>query len=142
MAMTTPRLFVYGTLRRLYGHERHSLLERYAEFEAEGTVQAQLFNLGNYPGIVPSLDASDRVVGETYLLEPSRLDDTLRQLDDYEGTSPANPEPHEYRREILAVRLADGSRVEAWAYVLNREPPGCQRIASGDYLERRNRDTT
>jgi len=33
------------------------------------------------------------------------------------------------------VRLADGSVLNAWAYVLNREPQGCPRILSGDYLE-------
>src|SRR5260370_574313 len=98
--MTTLFLFVYGTLRRLHGHEMQALLERNAEFLSEGIVQGQLFNLGHYPGLVLSTDPSDRTIGEVYRLEESRMDHTLRELDDYEGIGPNDPEPHEYRREV------------------------------------------
>jgi gamma-glutamylcyclotransferase (GGCT)/AIG2-like uncharacterized protein YtfP len=133
--MTTPFLFVYGTLRRLAGHEAHSVLERNARFEGEGTVPAQLFSLGHYPGLVLSEDPSDRVLGEVYRLEPSHMDDTLQELDAYEGMGRSDPHPHKYRREVITVHLATGSTVDAWAYVLIHVPPGSPRIPSGDYLE-------
>jgi gamma-glutamylcyclotransferase (GGCT)/AIG2-like uncharacterized protein YtfP len=136
--MISPFLFVYGTLRRLYGHPQHAVLERNGGFVGEGTIQAQLFYLGNYPGARLSVNPSDRVFGEVYCLEASQTGDTLRQLDEYEGLGHADPEVHEYRREIVTVRLADGSVVDAWAYVLNLEPQGCLRILSGDYLEWRD----
>jgi gamma-glutamylcyclotransferase (GGCT)/AIG2-like uncharacterized protein YtfP len=132
--MTDPILFVYGTLRRLHGGERHAWLARNSRFGGEGTVQAQLFSLGNYPGLVLSKDPRDKVLGEIYRLT-SHPDDMLRELDEYEGIGPTHPETHEYRREIVTVRLAEGSTVNAWAYVLNREPAGCPRILSGDYVE-------
>jgi gamma-glutamylcyclotransferase (GGCT)/AIG2-like uncharacterized protein YtfP len=127
----TSHLFVYGTLRRLYGHERHALLERNATFAGEGTVQGQLFNLGNYPGLVLSQDPLDRVLGEVYHIDPFHFAETMRELDDYEGLALANPE---YRREIVCVRMADRSAIEAWAYILNRDPRVYARIVSGDYL--------
>jgi len=133
--MIPPLLFVYGTLRRLYGHPQHAMLERNSEFVGEGAIQAQLFYLGNYPGALLSVEPSDRVIGEVYRLDGCQADDTLRQLDEYEGLGQADPEACEYRREVVTVRLADGSMVHAWAYVLNREPQGCIRIVSGDYFE-------
>jgi gamma-glutamylcyclotransferase (GGCT)/AIG2-like uncharacterized protein YtfP len=115
----------------------HGLLDLHGRFESEGTVQGQLFDLGNYPGLVLSRDPLDRVLGEIYRLEPSLAEETLRQLDEYEGIRLAEPETNEYRREIVTVRLTDGSAVDAWAYVLQRAPENFLRILSGDYLEGR-----
>ena len=133
--MATPLVFVYGTLRRLHGGELHALLRHHARFEGEGSVQAQLFNLGDYPGLVHSANPSDRVLGEVYRLEPSHLSETLEQMDGYEGIGPSYPVPPEYRREVVAVQLAEGSVADAWVYVFNGEPLGCPPIPSGDYME-------
>jgi gamma-glutamylcyclotransferase (GGCT)/AIG2-like uncharacterized protein YtfP len=127
---------VYGTLRRLNGSDPHALLQRKANLESEGTIQGQLFNLGEYPGLVLSTDSADRVVGEVYRLDAAHIDDTLRELDEYEGMGPTSPQPHEYRREMVRVDLKNGSNVDAWAYVLNQVPRKSARIPSGDYLDR------
>ncbi len=94
-------------------------------------MQAQLFNLGNYPGLVLSVDPLDRVLGEVYRIGPSHFAETMRKLDDYEGVTLPNPE---YRREIVTVHLTNGPAIEAWAYILNRDPRRYTRIISGDYL--------
>jgi len=133
--MIPQLLFVYGTLRRRCAHPQHAVLEGNGEFVGEGTIQAHLFYLGNYPGALLSADPSDRVFGEVYRLGASHAAEALQQLDKYEGIDEADPEAPEYRREMVTVRLADGSMLDAWAYVLNREPQGCLRILSGDYLE-------
>ena len=56
-------------------------------------------------------------------------------MDEYEGIGPSYPVPQEYRREVVAVQLAEGSVADAWVYVFNGEPLGCPRILSGDYME-------
>ena len=133
--MATPLVFVYGTFRRLHGRELHALLAHHARFEGEGSVQAQLFNLGDYPGLVRSANPSDRVLGEVYRLEPSHLSETFEEMDEYEGIGPSYPAPQEYRREVVAVQLGEGAVADAWVYVFNGEPLGCPRIPSGDYME-------
>ncbi len=91
-------------------------------------MHGQLFNLGKYPGLVLSDDAHDRVLGEVYRIAPAHLAETMRELDDYEGIALANPE---YRREVVTVHLANGPAIEAWAYILNRDPRRYTRIVSG-----------
>jgi len=47
------KLFVYGTLRR--GFELHSYLRRQsARFLGEGIIGGRLYDLGEYPGAIPS----------------------------------------------------------------------------------------
>ena len=41
-----------------------------------------------------------------------------------------------YGRERITVLLEDGSRVEAWVYVMNTIPPQARVIASGDWKNR------
>lgn len=45
-----------------------------------GTFRGRLIVIGHYPGAVPSVDNSDRIVGETYRLEPAAK--ALSLLDD------------------------------------------------------------
>jgi gamma-glutamylcyclotransferase (GGCT)/AIG2-like uncharacterized protein YtfP len=132
--MMPSRLFVYGTLRRDNGDAIHSLLQKRARLVGDGTVGGQLFDLGEYPGLVLSPSASEKVYGEVYELDPSVLEVTIRALDDYEGIGSADPQPQEYRREAVRVNMDDGSTLEAWAYVLSSVPNGCTRIP-GNYLE-------
>lgn len=94
-------------------------------------MQAQIFDMGRYPGLVLSADPADKVHGEVYRLESAQTDHVLQELDEYEGT--------EYRREPVTARFADGATAAAWLYVLNRDSQGCPRIPSGDYLQWRAR---
>jgi gamma-glutamylcyclotransferase (GGCT)/AIG2-like uncharacterized protein YtfP len=125
------RLFVYGTLRRDSGHELYHLLARHGHFVDDVRVQGRLFDLGSYPGLV--LEGHNRFVsGELYEIT-SNWPHVVARLDEYEGCAADDPEPHEYRRELIEVIRPTGAREKAWAYVLNRDPHGLPVIESGDY---------
>jgi gamma-glutamylcyclotransferase (GGCT)/AIG2-like uncharacterized protein YtfP len=109
------------------------LLAKHARYVGEATVSGRLFDLGEYPGMIPSDDRS-KVVGELYEIDPAKWHDVVSRLDKYEGCSSDDEEPHEYRRELVSARSASGVVVPAWAYVLNGWPDTDQEIKSGDYL--------
>jgi gamma-glutamylcyclotransferase (GGCT)/AIG2-like uncharacterized protein YtfP len=125
-------LFVYGTLRRDTRNEQFHLLARHAKFIGEATVDGKLYDLGDYPGML--YPAHGAVHGEVYAVAPEHWDAVVKQLDVYEGCTSSDPQPHEYRRELVQATLSNGSTVSAWAYVLNGEPPYRREIRSGDYL--------
>ena len=126
------KLFVYGTLRRDAKHELSSLLERHARFVGRGAVRGKLYDLGDYPGLRSEEDG--RVLGDVYEINEKSWSFIIHRLDEYEGCSPSDPEPHEYRRDIVPVYLRGGRTLSAWAYVLNRDPKGLTEIVSGDYM--------
>ena len=128
-------LFVYGTLRSVSANEMQGLLRQHAELVAGADVRGTLYDLGEYPGLVADREASATVRGEVYRLRPDAAQQTLRELDAYEGCGPDDPEPHEFVRAQIPVRLDTGGVVEAWAYLLTRDATGLRRIASGDYFE-------
>jgi gamma-glutamylcyclotransferase (GGCT)/AIG2-like uncharacterized protein YtfP len=114
------------------------LLAKHARFVSIATVPGRLFDLGDYPGMVSS-DERRVVFGELYEFDPSQWDAVIARLDEYEGCSSRDPEPHEYRREIVNARVGSGEILPAWAYVLNHRPARFQEIESGDYLAWRAR---
>jgi|SRR5581483_3219072 len=126
-------LFVYGTLRKDVGHAMAQIPARHARFVGEATFHGQLFDLGNYPGAIPSENAQDLVYGEVYALEPLMRNRVLAILDEYEGCSCRSEVLSEFRRENVMITLNDGRRVFSWIYLYNltetRTP-----ILSGDYL--------
>lgn len=131
--MNAPRnIFVYGTLRRDTRNEQFRLLARHAKFVGEATVDGKLFDLGDYPGM--QYPAKGAVHGEVYAVASEHWDTVIKQLDVYEGCTSIDPQPHEYRRELVQARLSNNLTVSAWAYVLNGEPPYRREIRSGDYL--------
>jgi gamma-glutamylcyclotransferase (GGCT)/AIG2-like uncharacterized protein YtfP len=132
------RIFVYGTLRSDPAHEMFHLLAKHARFVGDATVPGRLFDLGEYPGMISS-DGAGRVLGEVYEFDPVHWRPVIERLDKYEGCSTSDPEPHEYRREIVRARLASGETLPAWAYILNRWPAELREIESGDYLASRVR---
>jgi gamma-glutamylcyclotransferase (GGCT)/AIG2-like uncharacterized protein YtfP len=127
--MTDP-LFVYGTLRR--GFSRHKILRRLgAKTAGRGSIPAELFDLGEYPGARASERPSGRVVGELYALrDPGRA---FKVLDVVEGFRPDAPEESLFRRGTVEVTLENRARVAAWVYWLQHAPAVRRRIPSGDY---------
>lgn len=120
------KLFVYGTL--LKGLERESVL---AESKYLGTVviQARMFNLGNYPGII---DGEGQVIGEIYEIDQP----TLNKLDQVEGYFPDEPKGSEYiRKEVRIVSTEIEDTVVAYFY--NQQVEESDRILSGDYRKYR-----
>ncbi|MBI1941497.1 MAG: gamma-glutamylcyclotransferase, partial [Acidobacteria bacterium] len=109
-------LFVYGTLRR--GFSRHKILRRLgAKSAGRGSIRAELFDLGEYPGAKPFARLSARVVGELYAV-PDR-EGAFKVLDATEGFQPHAPESSLFRRETVEVTLHNMRRVVAWVYWLS-----------------------
>jgi gamma-glutamylcyclotransferase (GGCT)/AIG2-like uncharacterized protein YtfP len=104
------------------------VLAKHALLLGAGTVRGELYNLGEYPGLVLRRDTTSLVKGELYEISAAWLESTLRVLDEYEGLGVGSPLPHEYRRELVTVTLGDGRQLQAWAYVLNRSLEGLRRM--------------
>lgn len=129
-----PYLFVYGTLRRAVGHPMHRVLAA-SSFIGEGRVNAQLFDLGAYPGMVLSREAGEQVMGEVYELPAQTAADVLRLLDEYEGVAPSGGPSPVYARQPVDVHFITGQTVRAWAYVLLDASGARRRIPSGDFMD-------
>ncbi len=127
-------LFVYGTLRQDAKNEMPHLLTKHAKFVGCARFQGKLFDLGNYPGAIPSEDSQEVVYGEVYALEPSMRTTVLTTLDEYEGCGSNAEVPTEFRRERAIVTLDDGKKVAAWVYLYNLTEVGAP-ILSGDYAQ-------
>jgi gamma-glutamylcyclotransferase (GGCT)/AIG2-like uncharacterized protein YtfP len=127
-------LFVYGTLRQEAKNEKAYLLTKHARFMGNARFQGKLFDLGDYPGAIPSDDPQAVVYGEVYALEPSMRNTVLTILDEYEGCGPNAEVPSEFRRERTIVTLDDGKKVVAWVYLYNLTEVGAP-IPSGDYVQ-------
>ncbi|MCD1598986.1 gamma-glutamylcyclotransferase [Rheinheimera aquimaris] len=125
-------LFVYGTLRRACAHPMHTVLAADSRYVGIAHYQGKLYRVSHYPGVVPSGNPAQQVVGEVYqLFKPLQ---TLAELDRYEECSADFPAPHEYRRELQQVTLENGCGVNAWVYVYNHSTDKLTPILSGDFL--------
>ena len=126
--MPTP-VFVYGTLKGRTSRRRHRLL-RNARFVAGASISGVLYDLGRYPGLVRTSRNGRRVRGELYELPEDSARQMLRALDRYEGS--------EYARRRVYVKLSNGKRRLAWAYVLRKKPPkSAPELHTGRYTLRR-----
>ena len=130
--MLSEYIFVYGTLRKAGGADMHRVLARHGVFCSEAMMQGRLYEIEGYPGAVMSGNSNDRVHGELYRLLDSEA--VWRQLDEYEGSADHFPEPREYLRKKVSVRLPGGEHVSAWVYLYNHDISCRVRIGSGDYL--------
>jgi len=127
MAMNCPFLFVYGTLMR--GQQNELLRHCEAALVGRGTIQAKLYDLGEYPGA--KTDHRQQVKGELYHL-PNQPK-TLALLDDYEGFVSLRRLSSLFVRERAEVSLEDGSTETAWVYFYNQPVDESRLIPDGDY---------
>jgi len=109
----TDLLFVYGTLRSGCTLDHH-LKRLGAEFVAAGRVQAELFDLGAFPGARKSSKLGKRIKGELYRLHG--VEKSLKVLDKVEGFLPRNPEKSLLQRATAEVALPNGEQRLAWIY--------------------------
>jgi gamma-glutamylcyclotransferase (GGCT)/AIG2-like uncharacterized protein YtfP len=114
-------LFVYGTLRSQMNDPLHRLLEKHAVLVGTGSFQGRLYDLGRYPGAIPSHGKNDRVLGEIYRFSESQR--PLEILDEYEG--------HRFKRKRA-------TSLPCWIYLYARSVRHRPRISSGDYIRYRN----
>ncbi|MFN3323036.1 MAG: gamma-glutamylcyclotransferase [Bryobacteraceae bacterium] len=116
------RLFVYGTLRENSQVPLTRLLPQAPRLLGAAYAHGRLFDLGSYPGMIPSPCRPDRVAGELYELAAR----SFLVLDRYEGPL--------FERRRIRVRMArNGRSVAAWCYLYRFPAPVWKRIRSGDY---------
>ncbi|MEC7869082.1 MAG: gamma-glutamylcyclotransferase [Candidatus Poribacteria bacterium] len=116
-------LFVYGTL--LKGMEREFVLSD-SQYLGPAVFQAQLFDLGDYPGIKVGRGL---VIGELY--EINRV--TLDLLDKLEGYKICEGNDSLYLRREVEIRRISGGSVQAFCYFYNHGIKNRNLIINGDY---------
>ena len=127
-------LFVYGSLRSGFRSPVYEYISRFFDFAGNAKVKGKLFDLGPYPGGVPTNDETF-VIGELYQIRnEAEFNWAIAQLDDYEGVKAEEGEPALYRRELVNVYL-DNEVITAWIYWYNGDVTGKPVITSGDLLE-------
>jgi gamma-glutamylcyclotransferase (GGCT)/AIG2-like uncharacterized protein YtfP len=127
-------VFVYGSLRRGFQSAAYEYISRYFNFFGEAKVKGKLFDLGEYPGAVPTQEDSF-IKGELYIVKTdSEFSWAIAQLDDYEGVLVEPNEKPLYRREIADIYLNDAI-VPAWIYWYNGNVSDKPVVKSGDILD-------
>lgn len=126
-------LFVYGTLMSGAGHQMGQRLSQESRLIGAGVLEGQLFDLGEYPGLVEGGSAGGLVHGEVY--ELTTPGPTLIWLDEYEEILPVQERCSEYERVERRVQLASGSEVTAWVYVYRASVAGARLIDSGRWAD-------
>lgn len=134
METSKQLLFVYGTLREGSSHDMQRVLAQHSQYFGDGQIDAELFDLGSYPGIMLHPIGYRRTLGDLIALNSGEEMEILALLDEYEGCAPHDPEPHEYRRQRVRITTSHGEFVEAWAYVLQTLPSTAVLIPGGDFL--------
>jgi gamma-glutamylcyclotransferase (GGCT)/AIG2-like uncharacterized protein YtfP len=128
--------FVYGTL--ITGEKRFNypalvpLRESIREARVEG---AELYDLGDFPGMVRVEDRKSYVYGEVQKF--TSVDRALKILDRLEQYNPTDIKNSLFRREEVKAILDDGTEIMAWAYFYNQPLKNAKRIASGDWKKRK-----
>lgn len=133
---TTDCLFVYGTLMP---QSRHPMAMRLAAESTDmgpATICGQLYNLGAYPGVLPSADPHDRVYGNRVhgvIMKLHRPPHSLRWIDTYEGCGDHDAEPYGFERVIVPARQMARRQLPVWVYYYRGLLGNARRLQSGRY---------
>lgn len=114
------RLFVYGTLGP--GRRNEEVVSRIGGEWIPASVRGRLVLEGwaaaeGYPGMVVE-DDGEPVAGHVFVSDA--LAEHWERLDAFEG--------QDFERVLTRARLEDGTTVDAFIYVLRREPAGEERL--------------
>lgn len=127
------RLFVYGSLRSGLLNPILCHITRYFVFDGMGSIQGNLYDMGEYPGAVPCTE-DHLIVGEVYhIANVDEFEKAMEVIDDYEGLIVEPGEVPLFRREPVQV-LFRNTTVVAWMYWYNTEITNRARIESGDFV--------
>jgi gamma-glutamylcyclotransferase (GGCT)/AIG2-like uncharacterized protein YtfP len=126
-------LFVYGSLLSGTGQRPvDRVLGERAEDRGPGFIRARLYDLGEYPGAVPSAEPGDRVLGRLFRLRVPAP--ALARLDRYERYDARCEPASEFLRREVEVRLSGyGPPVAAWVYYYNKPVSHRRRVRPGDW---------
>lgn len=104
-------------------------LRKSARHVGPAMIEGMLYQVADYPGLVPGREGSVR--GDLFALDDAAA--VLAVLDDYEECTALHPRPHEYRREKRVIQTVDGP-LEAWVYIYAYNVSGFSHIAGGDFI--------
>ncbi|MGJ8723787.1 MAG: gamma-glutamylcyclotransferase family protein [Roseibacillus sp.] len=121
----SARVFVYGALRK--GASNAWRMKR-ATFVGEATVLGTLVKVDWYPGLV--LEGDGQVNGEVYEVD----EQTIGELDVFEGIGIEDERNDEYKRVSAVVLLDDGCELECWIYEWQLGVADYEVVANGDWL--------
>lgn len=128
------QLFVYGSLRSGFRSPAYEYISRFFTFIGEAKVRGALYDMGEYPAAVPSME-DKFITGELYTItNESEFSWAIGQLDDYEGVTVEDDEEKLYYRDLAEVLIND-STTRAWMYWYNGDVSNKQLITSGDVLQ-------
>src|SRR5262245_49214399 len=127
----TDLVFFYGTLRSGFDREGRARIDAMLLPQGRGSIHATLFDLGMYPGAIPSTEGL--VWGEVYRMLD--VEAVFAVLDEVEGYRADEPDASLYLRVVTDVTFQDGRVAHAWVYFYNAPLGRAPRIESGDYLE-------
>jgi gamma-glutamylcyclotransferase (GGCT)/AIG2-like uncharacterized protein YtfP len=105
-------VFVYGTLQT--GEERAGCWPHAPLAILYAEINAEMYDLGEYPAIIPG---HDRVAGEVRQFRSEEMPGTLAVLDEIEGYGQPD-EPDLYVRCVVRCRTASGETLPAYTYLL------------------------
>jgi len=111
-------LFIYGTLHPDRAPREIAAAARRLQPIGPATIQARVYNLGEYPGAILDPTAPP-IPGKLFTIPDS---ETLAALDAYEDFRPNDPANSLFLRAETTATTPDGSRQPCWVYVYNREP--------------------
>ncbi|PKM88735.1 MAG: hypothetical protein CVU87_06860 [Firmicutes bacterium HGW-Firmicutes-12] len=134
--MMKEHLFVYGSLLKgALDPEVDEIIDKYCKPINWGYINGKLFDLGDYPGAILSIDDESFIYGLLY--EISSPDIFFFVLDDYEDYFPGDLARSEYIRRKTEVRLNEhNEQIRAWVYEYNKSITSSQPyIESGNWLE-------
>jgi gamma-glutamylcyclotransferase (GGCT)/AIG2-like uncharacterized protein YtfP len=123
---------LYGSLRRGESAYASLHLERLLRYRGPCRLEGLLYDLGDYPGLVPG---SGAVHGELFEIAATHA---LDILDAFEECDPRNPHAGLYRRKAVTLIAP---RQRAFVYLYNRPVEEAARIESGDWVKWRARET-
>ena len=127
-AEATDHVAVYGSLREGFALPDAPDVGSALVDRGNCRIPGQLYDLGEYPGLVPG---EGSVVGDLFEVRDLSV---FRLLDRYERYDALHPKDSLYLRRV--VRLLQ-PQVDAWVYLYNRTVEGQPRIESGDWAQYR-----
>ncbi len=129
-------LFVYGSL--MDGENEFGLyLQQNSVFVNDGFAMGQLYDAGEYPGMVLNAEAYE-VKGKIYQLH--NVEKTLPVLDEYEGYGDNELKPNLFVRQLIDINT-NGRLVKCWIYIYNHSVNHLKEITCGNYMAYKSRTT-
>jgi len=133
--MFKKHLFLYGSLLGNIKEEKvEKMFKDNCHFITKGFILGKLYDLGEYPGAIPTTNKDDKVFGKIFWVKHPRR--TFRILDEYEEYFPKNPKKSLFIRcKTKAYLLPSENNIKCWTYFYNQKIDKEPQINSGNYLK-------